>query len=417
MSGPRNILVVDDEPDIRKLIKDILEDEGYAVRIAADGAAARKAITQQKPDLMLLDIWMPGEDGITLLRSCKVAERHKYPVVVMSGHGTIETAVEATKHGANAFIEKPLTTEKLLQSVRDALAADDDADTKSGRVRPVVGRSPEANALREKANVLATDDCSVLVCGESGVGKRAFSAWVHSLGAGAPERFVDLDASASNDELADALARAAGGVLFVRHIERLSPSAAKLLRNRSDVRLMASCYAPDDAMSLLPDALPDALSDAKRVAQVDIPPLKERISDLPDLLRHSVDHACQHEGLSYRRFSIAAQNRLLNYDWPDNLRELNDMVRDLLRVKNRPEIELEEIETALEARSPTASTWFKMLLSKPLREAREGFEKAYLENLLREVNGNVSLLAEKTGMGRTHLHRKLRALNIHSRQR
>lgn len=408
MSEQCNILVVDDEPDIRKLIKDILEDEGYAVRIAANGAAARKAITQKKPDLMLLDIWMPGEDGISLLRSCKVAERHEYPVVVMSGHGTIETAVEATRHGANAFIEKPLTTEKLLQSVRDALAADGDGAA-SGGVRPVVGRSPAAAALRKAANALAADARPLLVCGGPGVGKRSFAAWVHALGGGAPERFVAVDAS-DDDKLADALKRAAGGTLFVRHMERLSPTADALLRERpGGTRLAASCSAPGDAAPWL--------SDAKRAAQVVVPALQERITDLPELLRHSVDHACQHEGMSHRRFPIAAQNRLLDYDWPDNLRELDGMVRELLRVKNRPEITLDEIETALEARSPTASTWFKMLLARPLREAREGFEKAYLENLLREVNGNVSLLAEKTGMGRTHLHRKLRALGVSPKRR
>lgn len=419
-----DILVVDDEPDIRKLVKDILEDEGYAVRVAGNGLEARAALAKQSPDLMLLDIWMPDEDGITLLKSCRVAEHSEYPVIMMSGHGTIETAIEAMRFGADNFIEKPLTTDKLLRSVRKILGASDDEAEATPSItiaRAISGQSEAASALRETVSALAAGDDPILVCGAAGVGKRAFAAQVHACSARASAPFItthlgdvsaqDRSSGALIKNLKNAIAQAVGGTLFIRHIEHLPAAAARYVRGLpADIRLMASCYTPSGVLAIFPE-------NRNKPHIVDVPKLQQRIEDLPELLRTGIDYVCQEDGMTYRHFSIAAQNRLLNYDWPENLRELDDMVRKFLRTGEQTEISLLEVERVLAAKSPMTSDWFKTLLACPLREARERFEKAYLENALREVSGNVSMLAEKTGMERRHLYRKLRALSISPRRK
>ena len=412
----QDILVVDDEPNIRGLVKEILEDEGYVVRTAGNANEAREVLAKQKPDLMLLDIWMPGEDGISLLKTCDTSEDDELSVIIMSGHGTIETAMEAMRCGADHFIEKPLTMAKLLQCVRKVLNKDA-AEPSATQTYGIVGSSLEANVLRETATRLAATDESVLVHGATGVGKRTFAEWIHACRTQSKGAFVSMEFNVADtkgkstrilvEKLSSAIDKARDGTLFIRHIEHLSDTAMHLLKDiPTDIRLMASCYTPNDVLSLFPAE--------RKPTVIEIPKLKQRIDDLPELLRTGVDFVCQNEGAPYRRFSIAAQNRLLNYDWPENLRELDNMVRKLLSSSEQTEISLEEVEDLLTARSPMASRWFKMLLAYPLREAREQFEKAYLENALREVDGNVSLLAEKTGMERRHLYRKLKALSVDS---
>lgn len=420
MEKPKNdILIVDDEPDIRELIKDILEDEGYGVRLADSGTAARKEVGTRVPDLMLLDIWMPGEDGISLLKEFKMSDKNTYPVIIMSGHGTVETAIKATRLGAYDFIEKPLTINKLLQCVRDALAKEDPGND-SLEVRPIIGDSAMARTLRRTARELIVDDKPVLIYGEAGTGKRVFAAGVHVASARGNRPFVEWDDecwfAGDTDTVTNNLHalsnKAKGGTLFIPHVDIMPKEMLRILAeqvknntgNTNTMRLMASCRSPDIAGELSPQKI-------GALQTIYIPELKERTEDIPELLSAAVDYHNQRERLPYRRFSIAAQNRLRHYEWHENMRELDNLVRELLLNSNGVEIDLREVEEVMRRHSPTASDWFLGVLKYPLREARELFEKAYLQQLLADV-GNMNKLSERAGMERTHLYRKLRTLGI-----
>lgn len=405
------ILVVDDEPDICALIKDVLEDEGFAVSTAQNARDADLQFTARRPDLVLLDIWMPGEDGISLLKSWQGRSRDRVPVIIMSGHGTVETAVEATRLGAHKFIEKPVTTAKLLQSVRGALAG---LDADAGAVRVVlepVGLSPGVQALRERAAQLAASDEHVAIVGEPGVGKTTLGEYIHSLSARAGAPCVVVHAARLDEQsLAAALTGAAGGVLLVRQINAPAPSQQQTLGKALAGERLAS-----ENIRLVTTSLskPGDFMKAAGVTQtvVEIAPLRKHAEDVPELVKSCTDYWCQSRQLPYRCFSIAAQNRLLHYNWPGNLGELSALVRTLLESGRSSEISLEEVEEQLRGRE-SGGAWVEQAMDKPMREAREMFERFYLARQLELTEGNVSRLAEKVGMERTHLYRKLRMLGI-----
>jgi len=442
-----HILVVDDEDDIRATISDILEDEGYAVSVAADAAAARVEVGRERPDLILLDVWMPDVDGITLLREWARDGSPRCPVVILSGHGTVETAVEATRLGAVDFVEKPLSLAKLLRTVEKAL----DRSPEPPRTAPRTllpkrlapgGRSPLMRALREQAAAVARRNEPVLIVGEAGSGRTVLAHYLHDLGGHGQQSFVTLVGAAIPEENAAALIfgslvngevqagvleQAAGGVLFIRDLQDLCPGAQRLLAGAleqgSYVRLGQSAAVPLDlrvVASLAPEgaglARPDLLA-RLAVLELRVPPLRERHEDVPELLRYVVDRFVDEEGLPFRRFGLAAQNRLRHYPWPGNVRELTNMVRRLLVAGGVEEISLAELELQLAPAAGGPEPLVKQdLLSLPLREAREKFEQAYLTQQLALCGGRVGLLAKRVGMERTHLYRKLRALGVDFRQ-
>jgi DNA-binding NtrC family response regulator len=443
------ILVVDDESDIRELVREILSEEGYVVEVAADGAEARAACARQAPDLVLLDIWMPDTDGISLLREWQQSQAG-LPVVMMSGHGTVETAVEATRLGALDYIEKPLSLAKLLRTVQRALE-DSRRVRKASRtlVPPLiapVGRSRLMRELREQVRQLAPHDAHLLILGEAGTGREAFARYVHSLGPRADRPFVPLTAGALTDANAAAMLygsdsagvvrpglfeEAAGGVLFVNELHDLGPLAQRLLLAalesgtfqrqggvtpvRFDARVIASAKPGFERLGPEPFRV-DLLSQLS-VLTLRIPPLREYAEDVPELLRYYVDRLVDDERLQFRRFSVPAQNRLRNYPWPGNVRELKNLVQRMLIVGGAEEIRLEEIERELSSAAPVDEPLVKQdLLALPLREAREHFERAYLTQQLQLCNGKVGQLAKRVGMERTHLYRKLRALGVDFRQ-
>ncbi|MEY3464747.1 MAG: hypothetical protein RL603_345 [Pseudomonadota bacterium] len=450
MSAAR-ILVVDDEADIRDLVKDILSEEGYDVDAAANAAEARAARARQEPDLVLLDIWMPDVDGITLLREWSTGIADGCPVVMMSGHGTVDTAVEATRLGAFDFVEKPLSLAKLLRTVERAL----DAGRKrriTGRLLANAGATPVGKSrviqqLRTQLSKLASTDHALLLSGEVGAGRSAFARYVHEQSPRAARPFVTVVASALRDGDAEAtlfgraeaeggaaglLEQAADGTLFVSEIGDLPPAAQRLLlgvlETGSYSRLGESRVRPLLARMIAsgrPDVENTAGSDAPGAVRRDlltqlatvaarIPALREYSEDVPELLRHYVDRLVDAEGLRFRRFGIAAQNRLRNYPWPGNVQELRTLVHRLLLRGGSEEIALEEIERELAASGPSGGdTVVKQdLLALGLREAREHFERAYLTQQLQLCNGKVGQLAKRVGMERTHLYRKLRALGV-----
>jgi DNA-binding NtrC family response regulator len=442
-----HVLVVDDEADIRALIQEILTDENYRVTVAANAAEARSARQAHKFDLVLLDIWMPDTDGISLLREWSERGELDAPVVIMSGHGTVDTAVEATRLGALDFVEKPLSIAKLLRTVERGLES---ARRQTGSARGLlpsllapVGRSKLMQELRDKVQQYASHDSPVLLTGEPGTGRGAFARYIHALSRRAEEPLeILLAASLTETNVEEQLfgterdhetrpgyfERAGEGTLLIEELSDLNDTAQKLVlsaleqrwfsriggHEQLELRTRILATVRDDYESAIERGqLRRELVSNLNVLNVRVPPLREYAEDVPELLNYYVDKLVDSEGLKFRRFSVAAQNRLRNYPWPDNVRELKNLVRRLLLTGTGEEIALDEIERELVASSQTDEPLVKQdLLSLPLREAREQFERAYLQQQLVLCDGKVGKLAKRVGMERTHLYRKLRSLGV-----
>ncbi|MDX1434504.1 MAG: sigma-54 dependent transcriptional regulator, partial [Gammaproteobacteria bacterium] len=442
------ILVVDDEPDIRGLVKEILEDESYEVSTADSAQAARAARRARRPDLILLDIWMPDTDGISLLKEWADNSGQDTPVIMMSGHGTVETAVEATRLGAYDFLEKPLSTAKLLLTVKHALETahlkQENIGLKrdSDAVTEPIGRSPVMQNLREQIKRIAQHDTSVLLLGESGSGKEVCARYLHQMSNRRAGPFVrvpitGLTSTNSAAELFGAeegdqvhfgsLEQANGGTLFMEDLVEMDIGVqARLLsalKHQSFIRVdgvapvrinarFIGATSHDPARAVHSGKLREDLYYHLNVVPLEVPALREHREDIPELLTYYIDQLVSKEGLPYRRFTFAAQNRLRNYAWPGNIRELKNLVHRLLILGNGAEIDQEEIEQAIGQEQPVTGTSVPARFDLPLKEAREEFERSYLEFQLRQHGGNVSQVAARVGIERTHLYRKMRALGI-----
>lgn len=446
-----HILVVDDEPDIRNLVKEILEDEGFDVSIAESGETARHARRMRRPDLILLDIWMEDVDGITLLREWSESGGLPCPVIIMSGHATVETAVEATRLGAYDFIEKPISLAKLLLVVSRALESEKLQQENLGlkrQAQPVVepaGKSEIMHALRNQARRIAQHSTWVLINGEPGAGKEVVARYIHAQSSLRDRPFVEVavgSMSAGNSAVElfgseegervvyGRLEQANGGTLFLGNISDMDmQTQARLLsvfQTHSFLRMGGTEPIPVDIRVIATTArdLEQEVREGRfredlyyhlNVVPLTVPPLREHSEDVPELLNFYVDRFVVQEHLPYREFSIAAQNRLRNYSWPGNNRELKNLVQRMLILGQGPVIDIDEVESVLqqtdEAAAPAGSS-ATLPLDLPLREAREQFEKVYLEHQLQEVGGSVGKLAKRVGMERTHLYRKLRGLGI-----
>jgi two-component system nitrogen regulation response regulator NtrX len=446
MSNP-HVLVVDDEADIRVLIQDILVDEGYGVEVAANAEEARAAKSRRKFDLVLLDIWMPDTDGITLLREWSDGGDLNCPVVIMSGHGTVDTAVEATRLGAFDFVEKPLSLAKLLRTVEAALESAGRQSRAATSLLPSllapVGRSVIMKALRERVQQYARHEGSVLISGETGTGRGAFARYMHALSRRADEPLTSLTAASVTDGSAEeqllgredgadifvgAFERAAAGTLVIDELSDLSDMAQRILLGviedgeftrkggstpvKIKARLVATVSSEHEVLIAAGKLRRDLVAHLS-VLSFRVPPLREYSEDVPELLTYYVDKLVDAEGLTFRRFGVAAQNRLRNYPWPDNVRELKHLVRRLLLSGKGEDIALAEVEAEISAAVSVDEPLVKQdLLALPLREAREQFERSYLQQQLVLCDGKVGLLAKRVGMERTHLYRKLRSLGV-----
>ncbi|RFA24763.1 transcriptional regulator [Alkalilimnicola ehrlichii] len=440
MSSSR-ILVVDDEPDIRNLVHEILEDEGYEVQVAENAAAARQARRQRRPDLILLDIWMPDVDGVTLLKEWTDEGGPSCPVVMMSGHGTVETAVEATRLGAFDFIEKPLSLAKLLLTVDRALSQTGPRYENPRGVPPApeilepVGRSALMRDLREQAKRLAPHDSAVVVSGEVGAGRKSVARYLHSLSHRQHGPVVEFNGAAQHEDEAEralfgsehsgnvvrgCLEQAAAGSVILFEPELSHPG---LQRRLLDAVQSGRFYRVGGSTPVSLAARLIAVTENAReglflqlnMVPLHIPALREHREDVPELLAFWADRLVEREKLPYRHFTLAAQNRLRNYEWPGNIRELRNLVQRLLVMGRGEEIGQEEVESLLAEASPPVGDGDEVLalpLDMPLRDAREQFERLYLQHQLKRAQGSVGRLAKLTGMERTHLYRKLKALGI-----
>ncbi len=442
------VLVVDDEPDIRELVKEILEDEGYAVHVAADVQSARESIAEHLPDLVLLDIWMPDEDGVSLLKSWRESGELKFPVVMISGHATVETAVEATRLGAVDFIEKPLSLARLLLTVEKALASfvpqggQPDVAIARPRLPELIGSSSHMLDIREAIEKSATrSDGSVLITGERATGKMLIAQHMHEASKRADRPFVALRCDSisagnasrellGNQNSAGYLESAAGGTLCLIDVEELPLTAQSIVltaiqsgeiarESASAVRFSARIIATTSAdleRIIAQGEFNDSLYRQLSATVVESLPLREHREDVPALLSYHVDQLVENRGLPYRHFTVAAQNRLRNLDWPGNILELTNLVERLLILGDNVEIDLPELENLVGSGQGTTYEMtgdvMRLPLELPLREARAEFERFYLQRQLEMVDGNIVELARVVGMERTHLYRKLRSVGI-----
>lgn len=437
----KKILVVDDEPDIRELIKDILEDEGYLVETAENGETARAKFSARMPDLVLLDIWMPDTDGISLLHEWQSQTDNCCPIVMISGHGTVETAVEATRAGAFDFVEKPLSLGKLILTVEQALTSGANntqtaTPSKAKSSLDPLGNSPAMSKLRAAAEQIADHDEAVLIRGESGAGKETLARYIHKHSQRREQPFVILDLSSVPDEqlrqslLGDSntsgmLEQAGNGTIYLSDLGQTPILAQQIInsvleskqiqpgKSEFSARVIAACSDVPENLLEKGD-LSKELYFRINVLPLNVPPLRERPEDVIELLRFYTEYFPNREKMQYRHFSVAAQNRLRNYDWPGNVRELRNLVKQLLIMGQGQEVSAQEVDQAItqSAVSSSADKDYSRVFKLPLREAREQFEREYLTHQLRKAGGSVGKLAAAVGMERTHLYRKLRALGI-----
>jgi DNA-binding NtrC family response regulator len=445
------VLVVDDEPDIRSTVKEILEDEGYQVVVAEDAAAAREARRSARPDVVLLDIWMPDLDGISLLREWSASGALSCPVIMMSGHGTVETAVEATRLGAYDFVEKPISLAKLLLTIERArettrLKRENDG-LRQQFALPLdpVGSSKLMQALRAQLERLAQHETGIVIYGEPGTGKESLARWLHERSSRRRGPFVAVaTGNIPREHLINALfgaegvdgiqqgllEQASGGTLFLDEVAELDPELqqrlASVLERRALVRSGGAVPAALDLRVIAATAqnleaqvkagrFREELFYLLNVVPLQVPSLSKRGEDVPELLRLYVDFFANRDHLPYRHFPVDVQNRLRNYAWPGNVRELRNLVQRLLIMGSTDQVTLEEVETALGNQPPMApppTGAAGIDFSLPLREAREQFERMYLLRQLQEAGGSVGKLAKVVGMERTHLYRKLRDLGV-----
>ncbi|MGY8844924.1 MAG: sigma-54-dependent transcriptional regulator [Gammaproteobacteria bacterium] len=447
-----HILIIDDEPDIRSLLKDILEDEGYEISVAENATDARKLRRQRRPDLILLDIWMPDTDGISLLKEWSSDQGVLPPVVMMSGHGTIDTAIEATRLGAYDFVEKPLSIAKIILTVENALEADRlksenlSFEKKSGKVAAPVGSSETMSLLLKAALKIADHKTSIFISGASGTGKETLARFIHHNSPRSQGRFVEVNVSAMTRDNPEeelfgfekgeklrfgALELANGGTLFLKEIADMDlGTQARLLKAlenqefirsggqknvRIDVRLMSS--SRHDLKPLIEEGrFREDLFYHLNVLPLKVPSLKERSEDIEELLDYFLKQFASSENLPLREFSSEIRQKFKLYSWPGNIRELRNFIQRILILGSHNHVELKEITPIIKHQADSRTNQLEMGFNLPLREAREQFEKAYIEYQMQIFNGSVSRVSTQIGIERTHLYRKLRSLGIDPKQ-
>ena len=453
-----DVLIVDDEADIRELISDILEDEGYATRTASNSDSALEALAARVPSVLILDIWLQGSelDGLGVLELAK-KKYPKLPVIMISGHGNIETAVNSIQLGAYDFIEKPFKEDRLLLVVKRALEAtklrqeNEELRMRAGPEHHLIGTSGVIGAIRSTIDKVAPTNSRVLITGGAGTGKEVAARMLHAYSRRADGPFVVLNAASMSPEWIDAelfgqearnptggaekvgtLERAHRGTLFIDEVADMPmETQAKILRalqensferlhgNRRvevDVRVIAASNR-DLAEEIRHGRFREDLFYRLNVVPLRMPSLKEHRDDIPELAEYFLKRAADSSGLSSRKLTEDTLATLQNYDWPGNVRQLRNVMEWLLIMASggaREPIRVDQLPSELFDSSMAA---FQMelkhdIMALPLREARELFERQYLVSQINRFGGNISKTSSFICMERSALHRKLKMLGI-----
>jgi len=413
------ILVVDDEVGIRELLSEILREEGHQVRLADSASKARELRSRSTPDLVLLDIWMPDSDGVTLLKEWASTGQLTMPVVMMSGHGTIDTAVEATRIGAYGFLEKPIALQKLLSTVSLALEQGHSAD-KPLPLFATIGKSAAASRIREQLERVRKLQSSVLFVEAPGSGADQCARLL----AKKDQPWVEIASPGQFDERREELPRVARqGTAYLRDVHEFSHEQQfALLAMMADLeaggtRLLSSTTAS------LPDCINTASFDARLYAVlagtiIRLPALRERSEDIPELIEQILLQSLPARDARPRMFNMAALNTLRNYHWPGNLVQLQTVVNSCLQLATGTEIGVGDVNNALAEFDVAVPVIDERLnLDRDLRAAREDFERIYFDYHLNRENGNMSRVATRAGLERTHLYRKIKQLGLKAPRR
>ncbi len=459
----RDILIVDDEADIRLLITGILSDEGYATRDASNSDEALEALRARRPNLVILDIWLDNSklDGLQLLEVIK-SEHPGVPVVMISGHGTIETAVKAITRGAYDFIEKPFKSDRLLLIIERAIEAaqlrseNEELRLRAGSQSELIGESSAINQLRHAVSKVAPTGSRVLITGPAGAGKEVVARLIHDLSRRNSAPFVALNCAAMHPDRLEAelfgneadaetsaglkvgtFEQAHGGTLLLDEVADMPlETQGKIVRvlqeqsfervggNRTvevDVRVVASTNRD----------LPDLIAEGRfredlyyrlNVVPLEVPALRDRREDIPALVNYFMERAAKATGLPSREVSNDALAALQAHEWPGNVRQLRNVIdwilimavgdpREMVRADMLP-ADISKVAPDSFAEDNNAE-----IMALPLRDAREIFERKYLEAQVTRFGGNISRTASFVGMERSALHRKLRSLGITSSER
>ncbi|MBI5577306.1 MAG: sigma-54-dependent Fis family transcriptional regulator [Deltaproteobacteria bacterium] len=448
-----SVLVVDDEVNIRKTLEGVLSDEGYRVISAETGENALDAVSRSLVDAVLLDVWLPGMDGLEVLR--RIREMYPLlPVIMISGHGTIDMAVKAVKSGAFDFIEKPISLDKLLITLsraieREALRSENvELKERVERKFRLVGDSPAMGKLRAEIAAAGPTNASVLVSGENGSGKEIVAREIHRHSRRAEKSFIAVNCAAIPEELIESelfghergaftgafgkrrgrFELADGGTLFMDEVGDMSPrTQSKILRVleeraferigggdkiRADVRIIAATNRnlPKEVAG---GRFREDLYFRLNVFPIFVPPLRGRKEDIPHIAAYFVEEICAEQGKEKKSFSGEAMQRLLVHPWPGNVRELRNVVERLVILSMGPRIEEDTVRQVLAVELPQAELPFLQAFDeRNFRDATLAFEKSYLERKLRENDFNISRTAEKLGLDRTSIHRKMKQLGI-----
>ncbi|MCU0840180.1 MAG: sigma-54 dependent transcriptional regulator [Thiobacillaceae bacterium] len=407
------ILVVDDEPGIRTLVQEILEEEGYEVRLAENGETARQAMLERQPDLVLLDIWMPDLDGISLLKEWVSTGQAGMPVVMMSGHGTVHTAVEATRLGAFDFLEKPVPYKRLLETVERALRqAPKPAELPANLA--ALGEGEAVQLMLNKLRHAAASEGPILLSAEPGAGAEECAQFLRQ-----PKTpwVVAADLNRLADRPLELLAEAKGGLLFIPEVGNLTPFQQRglqmILARRSEYAARVVCAS---SVNLAEKAAQggysrDLYNALARVA-VRVPPLREHAEDIPILANRVLAQVAEQHGGTPRRFSAEALRVLGAHAWPGNLDELRNVVSSLAVAADGEVIEAADVNAMLGVSEHDTPVAMGLRIDMPLKDARDEFERTYLVALLEACGWAVSKAATRAGMERTAFYRKLKSLGI-----
>ncbi len=456
-----DILIVDDEADIRELVSGILEDEGHKTRLAKDSDEALRAIEERRPSLVILDIWLQGSklDGLEVL--ARVKKQHpELPVVIISGHGNIETAVTAIKRGAYDYIEKPFKADRLVVVTIRALEAsklrreNKELKEKSSYTSDLIGKSPIMNHLRQSIQKVAPTNSRVMITGPQGSGKELAARYLHACSQRANGPFVAVNAASMAADRVEieffgveetgqsarkvgALEEAHNGTLYIDEVADMpADTQGKLLRVlveqkfqrigggprvSVDVRIVSSSSRDLDR-EMASGRFRQDLFHRLNVVPLKVPSLIERREDIPELVEHFVKQIAVSSGLPPRVIGDDAMAVLQSHEWQGNVRQLRNIVERVMIMSNgEPDsvITAEMLPDDIGANVPLSSNGSggEHLMSLPLRDAREIFEREYLMAQINRFGGNISRTAEFVGMERSALHRKLRALGVNSNER
>jgi two-component system nitrogen regulation response regulator NtrX len=450
---PHSILIIDDEKGIVNALGGILQDEGYTVSSAESGKAALNRLREESYSLVFLDVWLPDADGLDILR--QIRETHPDTlVIVMSGHGTVETAVKATKLGAYNYIEKPLSLEKVVLMAQHALR-EQDLEKENLLLRQtfekkyeLIGEDPLTRKLREEIRIAGPSLSRVLITGENGTGKELVARGIHFHSPRRDKAFVEINCAAIPEHLIEielfghekgaftgALQSRSGkfdladkGTLFLDEVGDMSlPTQAKVLRVlqeqtfqrlggsktlKVDVRVIAATNKniPEEIRK---GTFREDLYYRLNVIPIHIPPLHERKGDIPALLDHCIKVVMEEQGLKKRKvFQPGAVALLQQYPWPGNVRELKNLVERIAIMIPREEIHAADVQRFLEAPFQDAGQEFTTSPYQSLRQARAAFERQFIIRKLRENGWNITKTAEDLELERSHLHRKMKLLKI-----